>query len=420
MNRAPRRVAVSTESAAHPGEAARFRGRLEQIDVLRGLSILAVVLLHISLRMRFAGFSLESALPPWLFHLLFWNGNNGVTVFFAVSGFLITHTSLRRYGSLSQFQVLHFYRIRFARIAPLLLILLATLTVLHLVGADGFVISADKASLPRALFAALTFHLNWLEGVHGYLPASWDVLWSLSVEEMFYLLYPVACLLCRIGPWGNRFFVALLIAFVAMGPFARTVWTTNEIWREKSYLGGMDAIALGCLSAILTASISQSNVLAGRVGFLLHGVQYAGAGLIFLVALWPSWGLMSLLGRTGLDGSVLALGTCLVMIATVLRGKSSGKWSGPIRWLGRNSYEVYLTHEFVVIWITAAYARFQAGPLALWFAAAVLLSAIFGNVVARYYSEPLNQRLRRNTTDRGSSPETEASAKKARQVHWRA
>ena len=38
-------------------------------------------------------------------------------------------------------------------------------------------------------------------------------------------------------------FVALLLVFVAMGPFARTVWTTNPIWQEKSYLGGMDGIA---------------------------------------------------------------------------------------------------------------------------------------------------------------------------------
>ena len=48
--------------------------------------------------------------------------------------------------------------------------------------------------LPRALFSALTFHLNWLEAKTGYLPANWDVMWSLSVEEMFYLFFPLVCL----------------------------------------------------------------------------------------------------------------------------------------------------------------------------------------------------------------------------------
>ena len=84
-----------------------------------------------------------------------------------------------------------FYRIRFARIAPLLLLLLAVLSLLHLGNVQGFRIPAKTTTLPRALFAALTYHLNWLEALHGYLPGNWDVLWSLSVEEMFYLFFPL-------------------------------------------------------------------------------------------------------------------------------------------------------------------------------------------------------------------------------------
>lgn len=380
--------------------------RFDGIDILRGLSILAVVLLHISLRMRFAGHSLEPALPAWLFHLLFWNGNNGVTVFFAVSGFLITITSIRRFGTLARFNAPRFYRIRFARIAPLLLLLLGILSVLHLAGAEGYEIPEKKASLPRALFATLTFHLNWLEAERGYLPASWDVLWSLSVEEMFYLLFPLACLIVLRVRWGTLLFAGLLLCFAAMGPFARTVWTTNEIWREKSYLGGMDAIALGCLSALLTDwLLLRRNRGGGGPDHALRwrAVEAVGLGLILLVAVWPRWSFMRLLGRTGLDGTVLALGTCLAMIASVLRGKASGGWTAMIRWLGRNSYEVYLTHEFVVIWGTAAYVKWQRGPLVLWYAAMLVLSAALGAVVARYFSEPLNKALRGESQRRTSA-----------------
>ncbi len=158
------------------GEQQATTPRFDGIDVLRGLSILSVVLLHLWLRMRFAGFGLGSWLPGWIAFRIFRNGGNGVTVFFAVSGFLITLTSLRRFGSLAKMRPAIFYRIRFARIAPLLLLLLAVLSVLHLVHADGFRIRATTASLPRALLAALTFHLNWLEAIRGYLPANWDVL----------------------------------------------------------------------------------------------------------------------------------------------------------------------------------------------------------------------------------------------------
>jgi peptidoglycan/LPS O-acetylase OafA/YrhL len=369
--------------------------RFDGVDVLRGLSILSVVLLHLWLRMRFAGFGIGSWLPGWVAYRIFRNGDNGVTVFFAVSGFLITLTSLRRFGALGKMRPLAFYRIRFARIAPLLLLLLAVLSLLHLVHADGFRIRASTTTLPRALFAALTFHLNWLEAVRGYLPANWDVLWSLSVEEMFYLFFPLICVAAfrlRGGMWA---FVALLLVFVAMGPFARTVWTTNPIWREKTYLGGMDGIALGCLCALVTDRLlrrgdAQRRGWRGR----LVAVELIGVVLMLLTTMWPPWHWMRYVWRSGTDSTILALGACLVMTGSVVRGRVGGWFSAPIRWLGRRSYEVYMTHEFVVVWGTMLYVKLRRGPLTIWFVAIVLLSALLGAVVARYFSEPMNRALR--------------------------
>jgi peptidoglycan/LPS O-acetylase OafA/YrhL len=374
----------------------RSTQRFDGVDVLRGLSILAVILLHVSIRMRIAGFSLPPSIPPLLLHFLFWNGNNGVTVFFAVSGFLITLTSLRRFGSLERMRAGTFYRIRFARIAPLLLLLLAVLSMLHLIHAQGFRIPPQRTTLPRALFAALTFHLNWLEAARGYLPPNWDVLWSLSIEEMFYLFFPLVCtLLLRIRR-GMPFFVALLLAFVAAGPFARTVWAGNEIWQEKSYHGGMDGIALGCICGLLTNRLLGGNERGpSRWSLRLITLEAAGATMILLIAVWPPWLWMKFVGRSGIDGTILALGTCLVMIATVLRGTTGGPLTAPIRWLGRKSYEVYLTHEFVVVWGTMLYAGLHRGALPLWLTGIALFSVLPGAVVARYFSEPLNARLRR-------------------------
>lgn len=346
--------------------------------------------------MHFAGFEIKSPLlPRWLAHLLFRNGDNGVTVFFAVSGFLITLTSLRRFGSLARMRPRVFYRIRFARIAPLLLLILAVLSLLHLSHADGFRIPAKTTTLPRALFSALTFHLNWLEAVHGYLPANWDVLWSLSVEEMFYLFFPLICVGAFRLRRGMTLFVALLLTFVAMGPFARTVWTANPIWQEKTYLGGVDGIALGCLCALMTDrllhhGIEWRTLWARR----LLALEITGAAMMLLIAVWPHWSWMHLIGRTGLDGTILAFGTCLVMAAAVLRGGTGSRWTAPIRWFGRHSYEVYMAHEFIVVWGTLLYAKLKWGSLPLWFLAILLLTAPLGAVVAKYFSEPMNRRLR--------------------------
>lgn len=377
------------------GEQEAVTPRFDGVDVLRGFSILSVVLLHIWLRMRFAGFGIGHWLPQWVAYRIFRNGDNGVTVFFAVSGFLITLTSLRRFGTLAGMRPARFYRIRFARIAPLLLLVLATLSVLHLMHADGFRIPAKTTTLTRALVAALTFHLNWLEAVRGYLPANWDVLWSLSVEEMFYLFFPLICVVAFRLRRGMVLFVALLLAFVAMGPFARTVWTSNPIWREKTYLGGMDGIALGCLCALVTDRLLRRGD-GWRRGWSKHliAIEVVGVGMILLTTMWPPWHWMRYVCRSGTDGTVLALGACLVMLGSVVRGKAGSWWTAPIRWFGRHSYEVYMTHEFVVVWGTMFYIKLRRGPLTLWFVGILLLSAPLGWVVARYFSEPMNRRLR--------------------------
>jgi peptidoglycan/LPS O-acetylase OafA/YrhL len=194
--------------------------RLDNIDVLRGISILAVVLLHILIRFSFVHIHLGHDWPRLSRRIVFNNGGNGVTLFFAISGFLITLTSLRRFGSLAGMRPAVFYRIRFARIMPLLLLLLAVLSILHLAHVDGFRINENFFTLPRALFSALTFHLNWLEASrNAWLPACWTVLWSLSIEEMFYLFFPIVCiLLLRRGRWGTTAWLGLALLLVTLGP----------------------------------------------------------------------------------------------------------------------------------------------------------------------------------------------------------
>jgi peptidoglycan/LPS O-acetylase OafA/YrhL len=369
--------------------------RFDGVDVLRGFSILSVVLLHTWIRMHFPGSPVNQVMRGWLAHLLLRNGDNGVTVFFAVSGFLIALTSLRRFGSLAQMRPMRFYRIRFARIAPLLLLLLAVLSVLHLIHAEGFRIPAKTTTLPRALFSTLTFHLNWLEAVHGYLPANWDVLWSLSVEEMFYLFFPLICVVAFKARRGMMLLVALLLVFAAMGPFARTVWTTNPIWQEKTYLGGMDGIALGCLCALVTEPLlRRGEVWRARWSQRLIAIEVVGAAMILLIAVWPPWRWMRYVGRSGIDGTVLAVGACLVMVGSVVRGHSGSRWTAPVRWFGRHSYEVYLTHEFIVVWGTMLYIKLRRGPMSLWFLGILLFTAPLGWIVAKYFSEPMNRRLR--------------------------
>src|SRR6202049_175609 len=199
--------------------------RLDGIDLLRGLAIFFVLMNHVNIRLFLNKVPYAHFVPAQLLHLLVWNGEQGVQMFFAVSGFLITSISLRRWAPLSQIRVRDFYTLRFARIAPLFLLLLAVLSGLHFAHVPNYVVTARTGGLGRALLAALTFHINVLEARTWYLPGNWDILWSLSVEEMFYLFFPVACFLFA----GNKLFgrgklfIVTLITFVALGPFERPV-----------------------------------------------------------------------------------------------------------------------------------------------------------------------------------------------------
>jgi peptidoglycan/LPS O-acetylase OafA/YrhL len=360
--------------------------RLDGIDTLRGLSIIAVVLHHINLRMMFNGLSFESFLPTQLGKALFWNGANGVTVFFAISGFLITTNSLRRWGGLEHVRVFDFYRLRFARIVPLLVALLLLLSALHLAHAKGFVIPPERATLGRALLAATTFHVNWLEATRGYLPASWDVLWSLSVEEMFYIFFPLVCLSTRV----RAVLIPVLLLFVVLGPFARTVLTHNGLWADIGYLSCMDGIALGCLAALAANVLRLSSAL-------LWTLRVTGTAMVMLVMLVRPLTAALRLYKTGLDVTVLALGTCLLLVAIAQRNNPGGRPTAAIRWFGRNSYEIYLTHMFVVLWsvqlFVATGTRLRWAPL--WYLAMLGAAGLVGAIVATRYSEPMNRRLRR-------------------------
>ncbi len=394
--------------------------RLDGVDLIRGFSILAVVLLHITIFAHRGHVTVAQSLPPALRYLIFNNGGNGVSAFFVVSGFLITLVSIRRFGSLAQMRAGRFYRIRFARIAPPLLLLLAVLSVLHLAGVPDFRIKPEVASLPRALLSALTFHLNWLEAVRGWLPPCWTVLWSLSVEEVFYLAFPIACLALwgRRAPLARRMarvgFFALLIGLIVVAPFARTAPSSNDIWQGQSYLGNMDGIALGCLCALFTDWCLLHGCLQRTPWPLI--AQLLGALLVAVIAVWPwpteiaGWHFKKALGVSGTDVTVLIFGTALFIWGSVLRGSGGAAWLEPIRWFGRHSYEVYLSHEFAVIAVLTAFFAVRRGPIIAWIGAVLASSAGLGWLFARFFSEPLNRALRGSPLPPGP-PVAEAHAK---------
>lgn len=364
--------------------------RIDGVDLLRALAIFFVLMNHVNIRLVIAKVPYTMGLSHQLADSLLYNGQSGVVIFFSISGFLITSTTIRRWGSLSAVSVRDFYLLRFARIAPLLLSLLAVLSILHIANVKDFVVPAARGGLGRALIAALTFHVNVLEARRGYLPGNWDILWSLSVEEMFYLFFPVVCRLFGRG----KIIIAVLLIFVALGPFARTTLSYgNELWQEYSYLGGMSAIALGCLTAIVLSRCRLSRRLVWVLG--VTGMALFTFILAFSIRAYQ-W-----LGRSGLDMTVLALGTCMLIAIAAETKWRSPRYVAPFLILGQRSYEVYLTHMFVVFGVLHLFvwAGKPMWAVPVFFVTVIFLAGVLGTFVARFYSEPLNRSLRERWGD---------------------
>lgn len=310
-----------------------------RIDVLRGISIVLVLLHH---------FNIPYKLPDtWLGFQIFGesfstllarNGNYGVTLFFVISGFLITGHSLRRQENLAQLDVKAFYIRRIARIIPCLLLLLLIVTGLGSLGLAPFLNHAPQqieVSDQATVLAALGFYMNLLIIQYGWVNYALGVLWSLSVEEVFYLFFPILCIVTR----RRSLLVVVLLAVIAYAPYFRSLYYLNE---NEAYLyhyfASFDAIAFGCLSALL----------ASRVKLPQHSVRWLGylcMGLMCVLYLYAPIKQVSTWSM-----SVFAiLAAILLWVYDQPRVlKKTNKLTQACVWLGQHSYELYLFHLIVL------------------------------------------------------------------------
>ncbi|HXJ89045.1 MAG TPA: acyltransferase [Candidatus Binatia bacterium] len=204
-----------------PGSAGRF----PTLDGLRALSILLVLLGHSNGTLNFP------AVP--LFGLY---ANFGVRVFFIISGFLITSLLLKEMERTARISLKDFYTRRVLRIFPAFYTFLLVVCALSL----GGVIQLR----PRDLWFAFTYLMNF------HFDHSWHVghLWSLAVEEQFYLLWPAVVAFC-----SRRRAFQVAAAVSIMSPFLRlTAYCLTPSLRQG--IGHMfptvaDALAIGCFLA---------------------------------------------------------------------------------------------------------------------------------------------------------------------------
>jgi peptidoglycan/LPS O-acetylase OafA/YrhL len=356
------------------------------LDGIRGLAVLAVLAFHLG--------------APWAP-----GGFLGVSVFFTLSGFLITRLLLREAAGTGTIVLVAFWARRLRRLLPAALLTIGLVLVFATVSPT---VAPD--ALRGDVLASLGYVANWrfLAAGHSYAdlfraPSPLLHFWSLAIEEQFYLLFPIVVwLVLRARPGGagstRRLRVVLIIgvaASIAVGVVAGRAGDADFVYyslptRAAELLAG----------ALLATSVGAARLVGRRAPAWVTAAGFAGLAALVLACVtttrtsgWIVEGGLPLfaLVSVGLVLAALAYGPFAAMLAVA-----------PLRGLGLVSYGVYLYHWPVVQWLTPGRVGFDGVALA-----AVRVGVTLAIAVASYLLVELPVRrghLMRGTVARIAAP----------------
>jgi peptidoglycan/LPS O-acetylase OafA/YrhL len=303
--------------------------RFPSLDGWRAVSIALVLGYHCEFAVGF-----PQRLNPvmnWLF-----DGNLGVRFFFVISGFLITHLLLQEFDQTGSVSLRNFYVRRGLRILPVYFAYLLAIFVLQ------FVTSWYQA--PITWLGNLTFTTN-------FFPASGQTthLWSLAVEEQFYLLWPL--LLVLIGLRGNSRAIYWILGIpLIVAPICRLLSCLKDLpaiflpfLQEFSFFYNFDSLAIGCIAAVLLTR--HGRVLTEDLNRFKWASICAGIALI-LVPYILSRSFPGEIFIVAFGDSLQGLGFAVLLWQSIL----SPRLFMPLQWpamktLGILSYSIYIWQQ---------------------------------------------------------------------------
>jgi peptidoglycan/LPS O-acetylase OafA/YrhL len=300
------------------------RGYVPALDGLRALAVIGVIAFH------------DDRLP---------GGFLGVDLFFALSGFLITSLLLDEHAREGRIDLVGFWGRRLRRLMPAVVALLVVTVVVFRLAADAGEWIVARGDAPWAQFYVANWHL--IASGAGYwdafaAPSAFEHLWSLAIEEQFYLVWPiVVAALLRRGGTASVGAVALVgavgstVAMTAIfdgGDPTRVYMGTDT--RAFSLLVGAALAAPGVRNGVVRF-VERARGAAGVVAAML----VAGVGVMWVVADGDAdW-----LFRGGLPAHSVASALLAVLVVAGAPGSGALSWR-PLVTIGRLSYSLYLWH----------------------------------------------------------------------------
>lgn len=295
--------------------------------------------------------------------------STGVTIFFFLSGYLITTLLRREFDAWDRVSIKDFYLRRVFRIFPPLYIVLIIAVVLSLTGVIA------NAMTGWGALSTFTFWTNYYiiwEGRAG-LPGGMNALWSLAVEEHFYLVFPLLYVVLR--RWFPKRWIqaAILVALCVAIMVWRTYLLTQGADYDRVYLATdtrADAILWGSVLAI-AANPAYGEIRIPRRRWLLTPVFLGGAAVVYIVSRWPDSLGMSI-GYTIQSIALAAVFVPLILAPRSVIGRVFNFRA--VAWVGVASYSIYLIHRPALIIAETYISAPQVSTATIAIAATVLLS----------------------------------------------
>lgn len=305
-------------------------------------------------------------------------GGLGVTIFFVLSGFLITTLMRGEFAETGTVSFRAFYLRRFLRLIPPLLV------VTCISVAAFFIAGLGDRFTAGGLASVLLYFSNYFQIFHGASgqPPGLGVTWSLAVEEHYYLLYPpLAVALLRFGrPTVSAALLALMCALI----LGWRCWLMSH-GGSPEYLGiatdtRVDAILIGCVLAMLRNPWIEPQPPRRGADLALAGVCIA---LLVATLLWRSE-FFRFTGRYTLQSAAIAG----LLYLAVARGKMwPWRWlnTAPLVYLGTVSYTIYLAHYLMIDWTLAWLPSWNRVAVAI---VAAALTLVIAELMRRFVEKP--------------------------------